>query len=106
MRMCQMRFYYACQEIMFIGIGLSFYQVMLCAIAWSVTVLVAEVPSGALADSLGRRRSCIMGAVFFLASLLLLVMAPPALSFPVVLCSRVLDALAEAMFSGSDTAIM
>jgi hypothetical protein len=48
----------------------------------------------------------VIGAALYIFALLLLVFTPPSMAFPLCLLSRVLDALAEALFSGSDVALV
>ncbi len=49
------RFYYPIFTILFLDFGLSIDQFALLNVAWAVTIVLAEVPSGAMADIIGRR---------------------------------------------------
>lgn len=49
------RFYYPVFTILFLDFGLSLEQFALLNVAWAVTIVILEVPSGAMADVIGRR---------------------------------------------------
>ena len=48
--------------------GLKMDQIFYLTIVWSLTALVCEVPSGYLADVIGRKKTMLIGAVLFIAS--------------------------------------
>lgn len=50
------RFYYPIFTILFLDFGLSVAQFAVLNAVWAATIVMAEVPSGALADVVGRRR--------------------------------------------------
>jgi len=50
------RFYYPVFTILFLAYGLTLAQFALLNMAWALAIVLAEVPSGALADIVGRRR--------------------------------------------------
>jgi MFS family permease len=75
---------------------------------WAATIVMAEVPSGALADVVGRRRLLRFAALSMLVEMALLCLAPrghTTLLFAFFLVNRVLSGLAEAAASGADEAI-
>ena len=49
------RFYYPVLAILFIDLGLSATQYTLLNFAWAIVIVLAEVPSGVMADRIGRR---------------------------------------------------
>ena len=56
------RFYYPILAILFLDLGLSLSQFVTLNAIWAATILLAEVPSGALADLIGRRKLLIAAA--------------------------------------------
>ncbi len=78
--------------------GLNLFEVGLVVGAYSLTIVLLEVPTGGLADVIGRKRvaalaySCIM-----LASLIFLF----AFSFPVFLLAFILNGIGRALSSGA-----
>jgi MFS family permease len=75
---------------------------------WAATIVMAEVPSGALADVVGRRRLLRFAALSMLVEMAILCFAPRGhvtLLFGFFLVNRVLSGLAEAAASGADEAI-
>ena len=108
------RFYYPVFTILFLDFGLSVAQFALLNAIWAAVIVTAEVPSGALADILGRRTLLIATGSIMTAEVGILCFAPRAGSFswftPEVLFSvfavnRVLSGLAEASASGADEAL-
>ena len=86
------RFYYPVFTILFLDYGLTLEQFAILNIVWAVTIVLAEVPSGALADILGRKRLLVFAAVlmFFEMALLALVpIGPSRLLFIIFLLNRI-----------------
>jgi len=77
--------------------GLSLAEVALLGMVSSVTVAVAELPTGGLADSLGRRPVLVASAVVHAAGLVLLALAG---RMDLLIASAVLRGLARALASG------
>lgn len=50
------RFYYPVFTILFLDFGLTVAQFSILNAVWAATIVLAEVPSGAVADILGRKR--------------------------------------------------
>ena len=97
------RFYYPVFTILFLDFGLSLEQFALLNVAWAISIVVLEVPSGALADTIGRRNLLVVTGVLMVAEMLLLCFVPktdPAILFPVFLLNRLLSGTAEAAASG------
>ncbi|PIE55772.1 MAG: MFS transporter [Desulfobulbus propionicus] len=102
------RFYYPVFTVLFLDYGLSIEEFALLNTVWAFTIVLAEVPSGALADLIGRKRLLLTTAFCMLWEMLLLAFVPlgnHSLVFSVFLLNRVLSGLAEAMASGADEAM-
>ena len=102
------RFYYPVFTVLFLDFGLTVAQFSILNAVWAATIVLAEVPSGALADIVGRRRLVVFAAVSMLVEMAILCLAPrgnPSLLFLFFLANRVLSGLAEASASGADEAI-
>ncbi len=102
------RFYYPVFTILFLDFGLSLEQFALLNVAWAITIVLLEVPSGALADTIGRRNLLVCAGVLMVMEMVLLCFAPrgnPDLLFAVFLVNRVLSGTAEAAASGADEAL-
>jgi MFS family permease len=102
------RFYYPIFTILFVDFGLTLAQFATLNAVWAATIVVLEVPSGALADILGRRRLLVVTSAIMVVEVALLCLAPrdrPALLFAVFLVNRILSGCAEAAASGADEAI-
>ena len=49
------RFYYPVLAVLFLDLGLSIDQYALLNVAWAVSIVLCELPLGAVADRFGRR---------------------------------------------------
>lgn len=102
------RFYYPVFTILFLDYGLTIEQFALLNTVWAFTIVLAEVPSGALADLIGRKHLLVATAWLMIAEMLLLSFVPlgnSKLIFTVFLVNRILSGLAEALASGADEAM-
>ena len=102
------RFYYPVFTIMFLDFGLTIAQFAFLNAVWAATIVIMEVPSGALADIWGRRNLLIGASVLMIVEMLLICLAPqgrPTLLLSVFMINRVLSGTAEAAASGADEAI-
>ena len=102
------RFYYPVFTVLFLDYGLSLEQFALLNTVWALTIVLAEVPSGALADLLGRQRLLIATGMLMVVEMAIISLVPlssSSLVFTAFLINRVLSGLAEAMASGADEAI-
>ena len=70
------RFYYPVFTILFLDFGLTLEQFAILNSAWAASIVLLEVPSGALADTIGRRNLVIASAVIMIVEMLLLCFAP------------------------------
>jgi MFS family permease len=102
------RFYYPVFTILFLDFGLTISQFAMLNAVWAASIVVMEVPSGALADIWGRRKLLILASVLMIVEMLLLGFAPreyPGILFAFFLTNRILGGFAEAAASGADEAI-
>ncbi len=102
------RFYYPVFTILFLDFGLTMAQFALLNTIWAVTIVLAEVPSGAFADIVGRRKLIVWAGAVMVIEIALLCAVPrgnPALLFTVFALNRILGGLAEASASGADEAL-
>lgn len=102
------RFYYPVFTILFLDYGLTIEQFALLNTVWAITIVLAEVPSGALADVFGRKTLIVITSFLMIVEMLVIAFLPlgnSTLIFWGFLINRVLSGLAEAMASGADEAI-
>ena len=66
------RFYYPIFTILFLDFGLTLEQFAILNTAWAATIVLLEVPSGALADTLGRRNLVIASAGIMIVEMAIL----------------------------------
>ena len=70
------RFYYPVFTILFLDFGLSIEQFALLNTVWAATIVLAEVPSGALADIIGRKRLLVSTSVLMIFEMVLICFVP------------------------------
>ncbi len=102
------RFYYPVFTILFLDFGLTVAQFSILNAVWAATIVLAEVPSGALADVVGRKRLLVFATTVMVVEVGLIAFIPksnPTLVFSVFLVNRILSGLAEAAASGADEAL-
>ena len=102
------RFYYPVFTILFLDFGLTLQQFALLNVAWAAAIVLFEVPSGALADTVGRKNLLVFTGLLMVVEIALLCFVPKSsldLLFVVFLVNRILSGIAEAAASGADEAI-
>jgi len=101
------RFYYPVFMVMFLRYGITLEQFGLLNAVWAVVIVLLEVPSGALADLVGRKALLVAAATMMALEMLLLAIVPvdSAWVLPALLLNRVLSGAAEAFASGADEAL-
>ena len=102
------RFYYPVLAVLFLDLGLSAAEYSLLNFVWALVIVCAEVPSGALADRIGRRPLVIAAAICMVLEMLVLLAAPVnggATLLLLCLINRVLSGAAEALASGADESL-
>jgi len=94
--------------VLFLDYGLSLEQFAVLNMVWALTIVLAEVPSGALADIVGRKRLVVFAALMMVIEMALIVFAPigsSSLLFLLFLGNRICSGLSEAAASGADEAL-
>ena len=101
------RWYYPVLAVLFLDFGLTLEQYALLNVAWAAAIVGLEVPSGALADQLGRKRMVVFAAALMVVEMSVFAFAPRGASwlFWAFLVNRVLSGAAEASASGADEAL-
>ncbi|TVQ98027.1 MAG: MFS transporter [Desulfovibrionales bacterium] len=102
------RFYYPVFTILFLDYGLTLAQFTILNAVWAVTIVLAEVPSGALADIFGRRTLVCLAAGLMVLEMSIIALVPlgyGSLVFAAFLFNRICSGLAEAAASGADEAL-
>lgn len=83
--------------------GLRMDQIFYLSIVWSLTALALEIPTGYLADRIGRKRTLLLGAFTLLLSWLVMMFAS---GFGMFIGVFVLMSAAFACFSGTEEAML
>ena len=100
------RFYYPVIGVLFLDLGLTLEQYALLNVIWAVVIIVLEIPSGALADVIGRKRVVVLAAALMVAEMAVFAFAPRgAWMFWLLVLNRILSGAAEACASGADEAL-
>lgn len=101
------RFYYPVFMVMFLRYGITLEQFGLLNAVWAVVIVLLEVPSGALADLVGRKALLVAAAVMMALEMLLLAVVPVGSAWvvPALVLNRILSGAAEAFASGADEAL-
>ncbi|MCH7227742.1 MFS transporter [Haloferula sp. A504] len=102
------RAYYPILAIFFTDLGLTLDQFVMLNFIWAGAIFLLEVPSGAFADTLGRKRLLVISAVIMVVEMGILLFAPANGGWLLIfLCglNRFLSGASEAAASGADEAI-
>lgn len=102
------RAYYPVLAIFFTDLGLTLSQFVFLNVVWAATIILLEVPSGALADTLGRKRLLVFSATLMVFEMGLLLVAPKDAGgwlFALCIVNRFLSGASEAAASGADESI-
>lgn len=102
------RFYYPVFTLLYLDYGLTLSQFAMLNVVWAATIVLAEVPSGAFADTLGRKKLVVLSSIIMFVEIAMIAFVPtgnPTLVFFVFLINRVLSGLAMALASGADEAL-
>ena len=102
------RFYYPVFTLLYLDYGLTLSQFAMLNVVWAATIVLAEVPSGAFADNLGRKRLVVLSSLVMFVEIAMIALVPtenPNLVFMVFLVNRILSGLAMALASGADEAL-
>lgn len=82
---------------------ISLFQVQVLQSWFSIWVFVLEVPTGAIADKIGRKHSLVMGAIFIAIATIIYGSIP---SYAIFLLAEFLFAVGYALNSGADQALL
>ncbi len=102
------RFYYPIFAVIQLDYGLSMAQFALLNAVWAVSIVLLEVPSGALADLLGRKRMVVGAALLMILEMAVIAFVPlgnTTLVFWAWFLNRLLSGAGEAAASGADEAL-
>ncbi|MDA3902520.1 MAG: MFS transporter [Desulfuromusa sp.] len=102
------RFYYPVFSILFLDFGLTLSQFAILNVVWAATIVLCEIPSGALADTIGRRNLLVFAGFLMVIEIAIWAFVPRAnltLLFWVFVLNRILSGMAEAAASGADEAL-
>jgi len=102
------RFYYPVLAVFFVDLGLTLDQYALLNVAWAVSIVVFELPLGAVSDRIGRRPLIVAAGALMVVEMAVMGFAPTgnaSLLFALFLVNRILSGLAEAAASGADEAL-
>jgi len=102
------RFYYPVFSILFLDLGITLEMFSILNLVWAASIVLLEVPSGALADVVGRKKLVVFGASLYVVEISLLLFAPAhggAWLFAALILNRILSGAAEACISGADEAL-
>ena len=82
--------------------GLSYVQIGMMEVLFGIATIVAEVPTGAVADRFGRRVALSTGTIGFAAATVLFA----TLNFPSLIVGHLFMAITRTLMSGSDDALL
>lgn len=100
------RFYYPVIGVLFLDLGLTLEEYALLNVIWAVVIVLLEIPSGALADVIGRKRVIVLAAGLMVGEMVVFAVAPRGeWFFWFLVLNRVLSGAAEACASGADEAL-
>lgn len=102
------RFYYPVFTLLYLDYGLTLSQFAILNVIWAATIVISEVPSGAFADTLGRKKLVVLSSVVMFIEIAMIALVPtgnPTLVFVVFMINRVLSGLAMSLASGADEAL-
>ncbi len=83
--------------------GLTLGEVLLFQAVYSAVVIASEIPTGMMADRWGRRLSVILGSAVAVVAMLTFGLGH---TIPILLASYTMFSVADALFSGADSAIL
>lgn len=102
------RAYYPVLAVLFIDLGLRLEDYSCLNTLWAVVILLLEIPSGALADTVGRKKLVVFAAILMILEMGLLLFAPingGMILLSMCILNRLLSGISEAAASGADQAL-
>jgi MFS family permease len=82
---------------------ISFSEVAIITAVGTIAGIILEIPTGAIADTYGRKTSIVLSYLAFVPTMLLIAFFP---TFPVLLLAAILASLVNALYSGSLEALI
>ena len=98
-----LRFYYPVFALFYRDAGVSLEQFAWLQGLWSLSIIVFEVPSGMLADTIGRRTTLRLAAFLAVLEMIVFATATGVVGFAL---NRVLSGFNESLASGADSALL
>jgi MFS family permease len=83
--------------------GLSFSQIMILQSCFSLSLVFMEIPSGYVADVIGRKKSLVLTSIFYITSIIVYIFSYNFSSF---LFAEILMAIGFSFLSGADSAFI
>lgn len=96
-------FFWLIQNVYLLDQGINFKQLSLLLGIWSLSIIILEIPSGIIADRLGRKIIIIMGKIGFLLGLLFFIINPSFLTF---VFGMIMFGLHDSFLSGAYEALL
>lgn len=93
----------AVATLFYLSRNLGLDQIFYLLVTWSIVGIILEVPSGYLADVVGRKKTIILGVGLHAISIAVLFVAN---DFPLFVLSIALQSAAYAAFTGTDSALL
>ena len=103
------RFYYPVFAVIYLDFGMTLEQFAILNSIWAASIILAEVPSGALSDMIGRKKMVVAAGILMVIEMVVWGFAPTSdldLLFWILAINRFLSGLAEAAASGADEALV
>jgi len=103
------RFYYPVFAVIYLDFGMTLEQFAILNSIWAASIILAEVPSGALSDMIGRKKMVVAAGILMVIEMVVWGFAPTSdldLLFWILAINRILSGLAEAAASGADEALV
>lgn len=102
------RFYYPVFTVLFLDIGLSLEDFFILNALWAASIVLLEVPSGAFADTFGRRNLVRLAGVCMVVEMAIIAFVPLGHYWLLIVAfalNRIISGAAEAFASGADEAL-
>ena len=96
-------FFLPIMAVYYEGIVGSVTNVGIVIATFSLSILIFEIPSGAVADLFGRKMAFVFGYMFWLIALVVLYFTDSMLG---LIAFSILDGIASSLFSGADSALI